>query len=145
MRSLSVSKKKDDIIGRLNVLADAYAEWIQNTLVNDVKMQDTKFKTEIGDEVVSKCQEALRRIRAGIQLLIDDATAFDAFCFMNRVMILQRNITNFSKKHGAGIECSFTDFVDPRDPKNNFGWRPFQIAFILMNLNGIVDPKHEDR
>ena len=145
MRSLSVSKKKDDIIGRLNVLADAYAEWIQNTLVNDVKMQDTKFNTEIGDEVVSKCQEALRRIRAGIQLLIDDATAFDAFCFMNRVMILQRNITNFSKKHGAGIECSFTDFVDPRDPKNNFGWRPFQIAFILMNLNGIVDPKHEDR
>lgn len=145
MRSLSVSKRKDDIIGRLNVLADAYAEWIQNTLINDEKMQDNKFKSEIGDDVVFKCQEALRRIRAGIQLLIDDATAFDAFCFMNRAMILQRNIMNFSKKHGAGIECSFTDFVDPRDPKNNFGWRPFQIAFILMNLNGIVDPNHEDR
>lgn len=145
MRSLSVSKRKDDIIGRLNVLADAYAEWIQSTLIDDEKMQDNKFKSEIGDDVVFKCQEALRRIRAGIQLLIDDATAFDAFCFMNRAMILQRNIMNFSKKHGAGIECSFTDFVDPREPKNNFGWRPFQIAFILMNLNGIVDPNHEDR
>lgn len=145
MRSLSVAKKKDDIIGRLNVLADAYAEWIQNTLVNDSKMQDPMFKSEIGNEIVSKCQEALRRIRAGIQLLIDDATAFDAFCFMNRAMILQRNIMNFSKKHGSGVECSFTDFVDPREPKNNFGWRPFQIAFILMNLNGIVNPMHEDR
>ena len=145
MRTLGVAKKKDDIIGRMNVLADAYAEWIQNTLIDDAKMQDNKFKAEIGDDVVFKCQEALRRIRAGIQLLIDDATAFDAFCFMNRAMILQRNIMNFSKKHGAGIECSFTDFVDPREPKNNFGWRPFQIAFILMNLNGIVDPNHEDR
>ena len=64
---------------------------------------------------------------------------------MNRSMILQRNIMNFSKKHGAGIECAFRDFVDPRNSSNNFGWRPFQIAFILMNLKGIVDPEHDNR
>lgn len=144
MRTLSVAKKKDDIIARLNVLADSYAEWIQTKLVSDSKMQDAEFKAEIGNDVVNKCEEALSRIRAGIQLLVEDDIAFDAFCFMNRAMILQRNIMNFSKKHGAGIECSFTDFVDPRKPENNFGWRPFQIAFILMNLNGIVDPLHED-
>ena len=145
MRSLAIAKKKDDIISRLNVLADSYAEWIQNKLVNDAKMADAKFKSEIGDDIVFKCQEALRRIRSGIQLLIEDETAFDAFCFMNKAMILQRNIMNYSKKHGRGIECNFKDFVDPRKPENNFGWRPFQIAFILMNLNGIVDPSHEDR
>lgn len=108
-------------------------------------MDDAKFKKEIGDTVVNKCIEALGRIRAGIQLLVEDDISFDAFCFMNRSMILQRNIMNFSKKHGAGIECAFRDFVDPRNSSNNFGWRPFQIAFILMNLKGIVDPEHDNR
>lgn len=145
MRTLSVAKKKDDIIARLNVLADSYAAWIQDKLVKDPKMSDAAFKSGIGDPVVARCEEALGRIRAGIQLLVDDEIAFDAFCFMNRVMILQRNIMNFSKKHGKGIECCFEEFVDPRNPENNFGWRPFQIAFILMNLNAIVDPEHEDR
>ncbi len=145
MRSLGISKQKDDIINRLAVLADSYEEWINKKLINDSKMADDEFKSRIGDSVVFKCQEALHRIRAGIQLLVDDAIAFDAFCFMNRAMILQRNIMNFSKKYGAGIECSLKDFLDPRKPENNFGWRPFQIAFILMNLNAIVDPMHEDR
>lgn len=145
MRTLSVFKRKDDIITRLNVLADAYASWIQEKLVQDPKMSDEKFRDEIGTSIIDKCQEALNRIRAGIQLLVEDDLAFDAFCFMNRAMILQRNIMNFSKKHGAGIECSFRDFVDPRKPENNFGWRPFQIAFILMNLKAMVDPEHMER
>lgn len=145
MRALSVAKKKDDIIARLTTLADSYEAWIQEKLINDAKMSDAEFKAEIGDSVVQTCHKALARIREGISLLVNDEIAFDAFCFMNRTMILQRNIMNFSKKHGAGIECNFKDFVDPRNPDNDFGWRPFQIAFILMNLNAIVDVNHEDR
>ncbi|WP_026653303.1 DISARM system helicase DrmA [Butyrivibrio proteoclasticus] len=145
MRSLSMSKKKDEIIEKLNVLANAYEDWINTKLVNDSKMSDTDFKNRIGEEVVEKCKHALDRIREGIKLLVDDDIAFDAFCFMNSVMIMQRNIANYSKVHGAGIECNFKEFVDPRKPENDFGWRPFQIAFILMNLNAIVDPAHDDR
>jgi hypothetical protein len=84
MRTLSVAKKKDDIINRLNVLANSYEDWIQKKLIHDSKMDDAKFKKEIGDTVINKCIEALGRIRAGIQLLVEDDTAFDAFCFMNR-------------------------------------------------------------
>lgn len=59
MRTLSVAKKKDDIINRLNVLADSYENWIQKKLVHDSKMDDAKFKKEIGNTIINKCIEAL--------------------------------------------------------------------------------------
>lgn len=145
MRSLSMAKRKDQIIEKLNVLADAYENWIKTKLVNDPKMCNDDFRDNVGNDVVEKCLNALNRIREGISLLVDDDISFEAFCFMNRAMILQRNISNYSKVHGSGIECNFGDFVDPRKPENDFGWRPFQIAFILMNLNAIVNPEHKDR
>ena len=64
---------------------------------------------------------------------------------MNSVMSLQRSISNYSKKHGQGIQCGFADFVNPTIEGNQFCWRPFQIAFILMNLKGIVEPTCPDR
>lgn len=145
MRYMAVPGKKDGTFEKLNTLADTYEEWIERKLVSDPKMGNGEFRSKVGDNVVSKCRAALDRIREGIELLKHDEIAYDAFCFMNRVMVLQRNIMNYSKKYGAGIECRFRDFVDPRNPKNDFGWRPFQIAFILMNLNAMVDPEHRDR
>lgn len=145
MREMSSPKKKDETIARLNTLTDTYETWINTKLVQDTKMNDYQFKTKIGDNVISKCRESLRRIREGISLICDDSTSFEAFCFMNQSMLLQRNIMNYSKVHGEGIECNFGDFVNPRDEKNNFGWRPFQIAFILMNIPAMVDSSLKER
>lgn len=145
MRFMSVKKKKGAIIDKLNVLADAYGEWIQEKLCGDFKMSDDAFKSEVGNAVINECYSALKRIKDGITLLRENEDAFESFCFMNRVMFLQRSILNYSKKHGSGITCNFGDFVNPKDPDTDFGWRPFQIAFILMNLSGIVYPEHSDR
>lgn len=142
---MSVKSKKAQTIGKLNTLADSYEHWINKELAGNAKMDDTGFSDKIGNKVISRCRDALRRIREGIHIIESDDTSFEAFCFMNRVIFLQNSIKNYSKKHGAGIECNFQDFIDPRKPENNFGWRPFQIAFILMNLAGIVDPRHHDR
>ncbi len=145
MRALSSRKQKDVIIEKLNTLAGSYESWINEKLKNSAEMSEKDFADKIGKKVIDRCTDALTRIREGINLLITDEIAFEAFCFMNRAMSLQRSILNYSKKYGSGIECSFGDFTDPRNHDNDFGWRPFQIAFILMNLNAIVDPEHRDR
>ena len=145
MRLMSNYKKKDKILERLNILADSYGNWREQKLSSDKKMASREFKEKIGDKVIDHCRESLNRIREGIFLIENNEIAFDAFCFMNRVMLLQRNIMSYSKKHGSGIECNFKEFVNPKNPDTDFGWRPFQIAFILMNLNGIVNPLHKDR
>lgn len=145
MRFLGVAKKKDEIISRLQILADSYTQWIQEKLVDDTKMQDPSFESKVGNNVIHTCKAAAARIQEGINILVEDDIAFEAFCFMNRAMILQRNIMNYAKKYGQGIDCSFRDFVDPKIPENDFGWRPFQIAFILMNLKGIINPESADR
>lgn len=96
--------------------------------------------------MIGRCQDALRRIREGIHIIETDDTAFEAFCFMNCVIFLQNSIKNYAKKHGTDeVVCSFTDFIRQKGKSSNFGWRPFQIAFILMNLAGIVNPEHPDR
>lgn len=144
--SMSAKAKKDETIGKLNTLADSYENWIRKTLGENERMQQPDFKDKIGNTVIGHCKDALSRIREGIHIVETDDIAFQAFCFMNRVIFLQNSIKNYTKKHGTeGIECSFREFINPKNGKNYFGWRPFQIAFILMNLAGIVDPAHKDR
>ena len=144
--TMSKKAKKEETIGKLKTLADSYDNWISKTLSGSRRMEEPAFREKIGNTVIGRCQDALRRIREGINLIETDDTAFEAFCFMNCVIFLQNSIKNYSKKHGTEeVVCSFTDFIRQKGNSSNFGWRPFQIAFILMNLAGIVDPRHPDR
>ena len=144
--TMSKKAKKDETIGKLKTLADSYDSWITKTLSGSKRMEDQAFRERIGNTVIGRCQDALRRIREGIHIIETDDTAFEAFCFMNCVIFLQNSIKNYAKKHGTDeVVCSFTDFIRQKGKSSNFGWRPFQIAFILMNLAGIVNPEHPDR
>ena len=145
MSFMACTRHKEETIARLQALSNSYADWIDKTLVKDSRMADATFKNNIGNNVIEKCRLALNRIEQGIELIKNNDITFESFCFMNSVMSLQRSISSYSKKHGKGIVCNIGDFADPKKKENLFCWRPFQIAFILMNLNGIVDPLHADR
>lgn len=143
---MSGKGKKSETIQKLNTLAASYEKWISETLAGSSRMKDSRFRDEIGNTVIGHCRDALRRIRDGIHIIETDDIAFEAFSFMNSVIHMQNSIKNYAKKHGQGIECSFNDFFIPgRSGFVEFAWRPFQIAFILMNLKGIVHPENPER
>lgn len=144
-RQMSAKGKKSETIQKLNTLADSYEKWINDTLVSSSRMSDSEFAEKIGNTVIGHCKDALSRIREGIRIIETDDISFEAFSFMNRVIYMQNSIKNYAKKHGKGIGCNFKEFLDPRKKENEFAWRPFQIAFILMNLKGIVHPEDPER
>ena len=139
MRQMSQPKNRQEIIQKLRLLNSSYKDWIDK-LENDERMSNIGFK-ERGKKIISHCEEAYNRIEKGISLIESDDTVLDAFCFMNQAMYLQWGIKKFAQKHSTGAKCSLGDFTK----EDNVSWRPFQLAFILMNIEGSINPESEDR
>jgi hypothetical protein len=128
--------EKDTLTKALIPLVTAYDLWIgdqENQTSDDLLPYkvDAKFALQL-------CRQNLERIRQGILLLGQDENALKAFRFANRVMADQRIRTIFSRLERQGKKPELNDIDIPR----NRSWRPFQIAFLLLNLAEMVDPAH---
>ncbi len=85
---------------------------------------------------LSKCRACLARMEDGIDLLEHDEHVRDAFVMTNEAMYEQ--YLHYSVV--SGERASLDAPVDsPRC------WRPFQLAFIIMNLRSIVDEGCSER
>lgn len=148
MLQMGSPKKRAEVIENLRTLTAMYGSWITDVLVNDEAMQDDKFKAT-GQSIIDKCNDANRRMNAGIDLIENDDKVYQAFVFMNQAMYLQRSITSFSRDYGNGIPCSLRDYMtdipEKGRKKDHSEWRPFQIAFVLLNLYGIMDGESPER
>src|SRR5262249_50548042 len=128
---------------QLQPLVTAYREWIDR---EEVKLSDPKEGlSQFGDAgrvAIDNCRFTLKRIEEGLELLTKDSKALEAFQFMNRAMWLQRTHSIYAEKVRQGEQPDFDKDID--EPKNR-SWRPFQIAFILLNLPGITRLDHPER
>ncbi|MDR3233644.1 MAG: DISARM system helicase DrmA [Planctomycetaceae bacterium] len=123
-------------------LVAGYRDWIDR---EEKKISEPDEHLELFHEasiaVIQKCRETLQRIEQGLALLQVNESALEAFRFMNRAMWYQRTHTIYSEKVRRGEKV---DFAKEDIPKNQ-SWRPFQIAFVLLNLPGITLLDHSER
>ena len=84
------------------------------------------------------------RIRAGIAALADPDVA-EAFRFANHAMWQQRVHTIAAESRRRDDALRLHDAVTAADIPRNRSWRPFQLAFVLLNLPALADPSHPER
>ncbi|HEY9476175.1 MAG TPA: hypothetical protein VIS06_20280, partial [Mycobacteriales bacterium] len=129
-------------------LADGYDAWLD---ARQAEIADLPARLRpTAEAAVFTARQAAQRIRTGIALLTDPGArhveALAAFRFANQTMALQRRHTAI----GALREQTDLDYpkaraqVEARGPAAA-SWRPFQLAFILLNLPALTDPAHPER
>ncbi len=133
-------------------LADAYEEWIdgREREVTD-RLDLTPELTSTAFRHLANCRDCLRRMRDGIGLIREDSEVASAFRLMNEAMLMQQihygiaseRIRPWVNRSGR-LELK-ANFEPPSYDDPSRGWRPFQLAFILMNLKSIADPHCEER
>jgi hypothetical protein len=115
---------------RLGGLVTGYRQWIDAQRGTLADLPPRRRAT--AEELLRRARAASGRIEAGIALL-GDPTVLEAFRVANRAMA-----TAARRRFGPMLGES-PDEVEPP------AWRTFQLAFLLLNLPGIADPRHSER
>ena len=130
MEALGSLPSAADAKKSLTLLVDQFRKWIGEQRSQAGTL--TGRRREVAEELVRRAERTANRIEAGIDLLADQRVLF-AFRVSNRAMAA-------AARRRQGIVNKMPPAkVDP--PR----WRPFQLAYILMNLRGIADPTHVER
>lgn len=129
MEALAKLANAEAVKAALAGLPDAYGAWIEKERATPL---DTPPRKALAAELLSSADYACKRIAAGIALL-ERPEVLDAFRRTNRVMATSGR-QRASAQTGKGV-------ADVKAPT----WRPFQLAFLLLNLPGVVDARHADR
>ncbi|MFE5920884.1 DISARM system helicase DrmA [Streptomyces sp. NPDC056468] len=127
-------------------LVDGYRSWIerQKQSIDDPATGLDAYRAE-ARENIRLAGRAAKRIQAGIDLLQDDPDALDAFRFANRAMWHQRVHTIAAGSRRRSSSMSLEEAVQAADLPENRSWRPFQLAFLLLNLPSLANPAHPER
>lgn len=136
MLTLGRASKPEDVARLVQPLFDAYEQWI-NARRQEVSGLSPDLQGTANVHL-TLCSEALQRMVAGLNLLQTDSQVFEAFRFANQAMFFQRS-------RGKWAQAYRKTGVRPPQPEREGIWRPFQLAFILLNLPGLVDPASPDR
>jgi Helicase conserved C-terminal domain len=136
----------EPLLAALRPLVDGYRKWIEARASegDDPERRLDGYQDQVAQSL-DAARRAADRVAAGIELLADDPVARRAFGFANRAMALQRVHTMVAAARRVDPGRMLDDVARELDQPGNHRWRPFQLAFILLNLPSLADPRHPER
>lgn len=148
----------EENIHELNLMCERYEVWI-NELEEKTGELTAKYR-DTADRHIENCKRCLNRMRNGIILLQSNEKVRIAFQYMNLAMLMQQLHYNLPLQRwedngheGIRLVDPITQLPDPYDNNTWYNkehkvygkWRPFQLAFVLMNLESMADRRSEER
>lgn len=129
MDTLAALSSAEAFREQLGGLVQQYGQWIVEQAASAPQKGG---RAEVARELLHQARAVAARIQAGLDAL-KQPDAIEAFRIANRVMAMAGY-----RRQGPVAGKDMATVEPPR-------WRPFQLAFLLMNLPGIVDPLSADR
>ncbi len=119
---LAETWKPDAVRQALQPLIEGYQAWIAEQEARIPALEE-KFHA-VAAANLEQCRRVAERMAEAVAILCKDQEARLAFCFANKAIALQAYWKNKDRP---------------------LIWRPFQLAFILINIPPLADPFHKDR
>lgn len=146
-----------ETIRELRLMGERYQAWI-GELKTKKRSLPGKF-TATADRHIRNCEDCLLRISNGIDLLEQNEKVRTAFQYMNLAMLMQQLHYNLPLQKWEDDGTNNLKLKNPvplpdvRDKRTWYDmehrvygkWRPFQLAFILMNLRSMYDRDCNER
>lgn len=146
-------------------LVESYGSWIEEMQTKARELPD-EYR-EAANTNLLKCSETLERIKGGLKFLKDTNKndALKCFKWMNHAMLWQQQRSKTDQRKwikqgtdtnavlelaplndGSSTFCTLEEYIKTHRPDRPVGrWRPFQLAFILMNLKSVWDENDTER
>ena len=103
-------------------LIQGYQLWISELITDAAKLN----QEDITDRLIARCKSAQQRMIKGLEIICNDNDARLSFCIANQAINMAYRWKN--KESSTGLI-----------------WKPFQLAFILMTLESIINRTSPDR
>ncbi|RBY91396.1 DISARM system helicase DrmA [Blastococcus sp. TF02A-30] len=130
-----------DVRQALEPMIAGYATWLKEDQEQAAAALPDHL-TQTASEAIGEARVAAARLEAGLRLLERDPDTLAAFRFMNRAMRDQRIRSQVAAARAAKAGVTVKQALAEVEAKGDkaASWRPFQLAFILMQLPALVDP-----
>lgn len=125
---LGRADKDNGVFQALDTFVLAYGEWLQARMhtVNRLKGPEK----QAGQRIVDRIQRARDRMAQGVDLLRRNPQMAQAFALTHQAMLMQWTQYDRRFRHS---------------PRQVYRWRPFQLGFLLLTLESLVNPDSPDR
>ena len=128
----------------LEPIKNDYKEWLEEKKNQQATIPKKFIESDTVQEHLDNCDEAIERIGEGIkEIAKDNSNVGEAFRFANKVMYNQMRYSRWAgtNQRNGGKIPKIEGPTDDYEPE----WRLFQLAFILLNIESVVNPKSKHR